>query len=78
MENSISTIISTLSVWADQFFYWFGVIVAAASIIVKATPSQKDDAILAKVVAIFDQLSIFNPNGKKVVSVTQADKKEEK
>ena len=74
MENNIATIISTLSVWADQSFYWFGVIVAAASIIVKATPSQKDDAILAKVVAIFDQLSIFNPNGKKVVSVTTADK----
>lgn len=74
MENNIATIIATLSAWADQFFYWFGVIVAAASIIVKATPSQKDDAILAKVVAIFDQLSIFNPNGKKVVSVTTADK----
>ena len=74
MENNIATIISTLSMWADQFFYWFGVIVAASSTIVKATPSQKDDAILAKVVAIFDQLSIFNPNGKKVVSVTTADK----
>lgn len=76
MENNIATLIATLSVWADQFFYWFGVIVAAASIIVKATPSQKDDAILAKVVAIFDQLSIFNPNGKKVVSATV--KKEDK
>lgn len=76
MENSISTFIANLAVWSDQFFYWFGVIVAAASIIVKATPSQKDDAILAKVVAIFDQLSIFNPNGKKVVSVT--DRKEDK
>ena len=75
MENNIATIISTLSVWADQFFYWFGVIVAAASIIVKATPSQKDDAILAKVVAIFDQLSIFNPNGKKVVSDTSKEEK---
>lgn len=75
MENNIATIISTLSAWADQFFYWFGVIVAAASIIVKATPSQKDDAILAKVVAIFDQLSIFNPNGKKVVSDTSKEEK---
>lgn len=75
MENNIATIISTLSVWADQFFYWFGVIVAAASIIVKATPSQKDDAILAKVVAIFDQLSIFNPNGKKVVSDMSKEEK---
>ena len=75
MENNIATIISTLSTWADQFFYWFGVIVAAASIIVKATPSQKDDAILAKVVAIFDQLAIFNPTGKKVVSDTSKEEK---
>lgn len=75
MENNIATIIANLATWSDQFFYWFGVIVAAASIIVKATPTQKDDAILAKVVAIFDQLSIFNPNGKKVVSDTTGKEK---
>ena len=38
----------------------FGAAVALASLIVKLTPSTKDDAILAKVVKVFDFLSIFN------------------
>jgi hypothetical protein len=38
----------------------FGAAVALASLIVKLTPSTKDDAILAKVVKVFDLLSIFN------------------
>lgn len=49
------------------FFEIFGAAVALASLIVKITPSQKDDAFLSKVVKVFDQLSIFNPNGKKIV-----------
>ena len=38
----------------------FGATVALASLIVKLTPSTKDDAILAKVVKVLDWLSIFN------------------
>jgi hypothetical protein len=38
----------------------FGAAVALASLIVKLTPSTKDDAVLAKVVKVLDLLSIFN------------------
>jgi len=48
--------------------------VAVASMIVKLTPSQKDDNFLAKVVAVLDYFSIFNPNGTKVV---KEEKKED-
>lgn len=44
----------------EVILFWFGTIVAAASIIVKATPTIKDDAVLAKIVKILDLLSIFN------------------
>lgn len=38
----------------------FGAAVALASLIVKLTPSTKDDAILAKVVKVLDFLSVVN------------------
>lgn len=44
----------------EQAVFWFGTIVAAASVIVKATPTQKDDAILAKIIKILDCVSIVN------------------
>jgi len=40
----------------------WGALVAAASAVVKLTPSQRDDAILAKVVGFLDHFSVFNPN----------------
>lgn len=49
--------------WEQIFetaMFWFGTVVAAASIIVKATPTQKDDAVLAKVVKVLDVLSVVN------------------
>ena len=52
----------------EHVFAAIGGLITCCSFIVKITPSQKDDAILAKVVKVFDQLSIFNPNGKKVVN----------
>lgn len=52
--------VETLKAGFETVMFWFGTIVAAASVIVKATPSQKDDAILAKVVKVLDLLSIFN------------------
>ena len=44
----------------ETLLIWFGTVVAAASIIVKATPTQKDDVLLAKVVKVLDVLSIVN------------------
>lgn len=38
----------------------FGAVVALASLIVKLTPTTKDDAILAKVVKVLDFLSVVN------------------
>lgn len=52
--------IETLKAGFEQVMFWFGTVVAAASIIVKATPTQKDDAILAKIVKVLDFLSVVN------------------
>ena len=49
-----------LSGCLEQAVFWFGTVVAAASIIVKATPTQKDDAFLARVVKVLDFVSIVN------------------
>ncbi len=46
--------------WQTILAVW-GAVVAAATLIVKATPSQADDAILAKVVKIADWFSVVNP-----------------
>lgn len=40
--------------------FWFGTVVAAASIIVKATPTTKDDAVLTKIVKVLDLFSVVN------------------
>ena len=49
-----------------------GGIVTVASLIVKLTPSQKDDNILAKIIKILAAIGIFNPDGSVI------GKKEEK
>lgn len=56
----------------QEILEWIGGIVTAASIIVKLTPTQKDDNILAKVIKVLAALSLFNPDGSLV------GKKEEK
>ena len=48
-----------------------GVLVTAASTIVALTPTQKDDAILAKVIAVLNVLSVFNPKGHVVVKTEE-------
>lgn len=40
-----------------------GGVVTVASIIVKLTPTPKDDSILAKVIKILAALGLFNPDG---------------
>ena len=52
--------LETLKDCLEQAVFWFGTVVAAASIIVKATPTQKDDAFLARVVKVLDFVSIVN------------------
>lgn len=64
----LQNLIENWQSYVETAFEVFGAAVAFASVIVKITPSQKDDAFMAKVIKIFDQLSIFNPNGKKVVN----------
>lgn len=44
----------------DTVFAWIGGIVSCASIIVKLTPTTKDDSILEKVVNVLDYVSVFN------------------
>ena len=43
-----------------------GGIVTVCSIVVKLTPTQKDDDALAKVIKVLAALSLFNPDGKMV------------
>lgn len=52
--------LENMIVFFEQAVFWFGTVVAAASVIIKATPTQKDDTILAKVVKVLDLVSIVN------------------
>ncbi len=52
--------LENVTAYLEQAVFWFGTIVAAASIIVKATPTQKDDAFLAKTIKVLDFVSIVN------------------
>lgn len=40
-----------------------GGVVTVASIIVKLTPTPKDDTVLAKVIKVLSALGLFNPDG---------------
>lgn len=57
--------------WKDVLAI-IGGVVTVASIIVKLTPTQKDDSVLEKIIKILSALSLFNPDGSLV------GKKEEK
>ena len=57
--------------WTD-ILAWIGGIVGCATIIVKLTPTTKDDAILSKVIKVLSALSLCNADGSFV------GKKEEK
>ena len=41
-----------------------GGVVTIASVIVKLTPSQKDDSILGKVISVLVYFSLYNKDGK--------------
>lgn len=42
---------------------WIGGVVSCATIIVKLTPTPKDDAILEKVIKVLSALSLCNADG---------------
>lgn len=44
----------------ETILAWIGAIVSCASIIVKLTPTTKDDTILEKVINFLDYFSVFN------------------
>ena len=52
----IETIISNI----DSVFTIIGYVVSAATIIVKLTPTTKDDTVLEKVVNLLDYFSVVN------------------
>lgn len=44
----------------NDIFAWVGGVVSAASIIVKLTPTTKDDGIVDKIINILDYFSVVN------------------
>ena len=57
--------------WAYILSALFGVIVVA-SIIVKLTPTTKDDSVLGKVIAVIDHLSLAKTaNDKKLIEIAK-------
>lgn len=48
--------------WQDVLAI-IGGVVSVATIIVKLTPTQKDDAVLGKIIAILSALSLVNTDG---------------
>ena len=67
MENIIE--------YANQALAVIGAIVTAATIIVKITPSQKDNAVLEKIITFLDFFSVVNPNGTRVFKTGKEEKK---
>ena len=57
----------------DNVLAWIGAIVSCASIIVKLTPTTKDDTILNKIVNVLEKFSVFNTaeNQKKINKKTK-------
>lgn len=59
----------------DELCAAFTALITFCTIVVKLTPSQKDDAVLAKVIKVLDYLSVVNPKGTRVVKDADAGKK---
>ena len=47
----------------DEILQILGAVVALATLIVKLTPTQKDDTILAKIIKVLSALSLCNADG---------------
>lgn len=48
--------------WKDVLAV-IGGVVTVCSLIVKLTPTQKDDTVLAKIIKVLAALGLFNPDG---------------
>ena len=55
--------------YANQALAVIGALVTAATIIVKITPSQEDNKILAKIITFLDFFSVVNPNGTRTLKI---------
>lgn len=51
--------------WKDVLAV-IGGVVTVCSLIVKLTPTQKDDTVLAKIIKVLAALGLFNPDGSMV------------
>lgn len=47
----------------DEVLQILGAVVALATLVVKLTPTQKDDNILAKIIKVLSALSLCNADG---------------
>lgn len=47
----------------DEVLQMIGAVVALATLVVKLTPTQKDDTFLAKVIKVLSALSLCNADG---------------
>lgn len=47
----------------DEVLQIIGATVAVATIVVKLTPTQKDDTVLAKLIQVLAAFSLVNPDG---------------
>ena len=61
-----------ITVYGSTILAWVGGIVSCASIIVKLTPTTKDDSVLEKVINVLNHFSVVNT--KKDQSKLDADK----
>lgn len=59
--------------WKDVLAI-IGAVVTVASLIVKLTPTQKDDNILAKIIKVLSAIGIFNPDGSVIGKKIEEDK----
>lgn len=59
MENLINYIHTNYGVYLEIL----GAAITLITLIVKVTPTQKDDAILSKVIKVLSFLSLCNPDG---------------
>lgn len=52
--------IEYITTHGETILAWIGGIVSCASIIVKLTPTTKDDSVLEKIINVLDCFSVFN------------------
>lgn len=62
----------------DEVLQIIGAVVALATLIVKLTPTQKDDTFLAKAVKILSALSLCNVDGSFILKKEEKKQEQEK